>query len=95
MTATIIITTAIGSVVGGRVQRQRVQKLMHIPKEQYQFGKFAMGTKRRVRSLMYDEGLRTRAKVWLRILYIHSKSKKGEANFKAAHSNLNFLVGSE
>ena len=71
-------TTTIGKTVGGRARTKRVSKL--IPKEKFIFGKFSMGANRRVRSLMYDENLRAKAKVWLRL---NSKSKKGKANLKA------------
>lgn len=71
--------STLGATVSGRVQRKRTAKL--IPKEKFKFGKFVMGENRRVRSIMYDEKLRARAKVWLRL---HTKSRKGQANFKSA-----------
>ena len=65
--------------VDGVVQSKRVRKTVEKP--QFQFAKFCMGTNRRVQSIMYDQKIRARATIWLRL---NTKKQKGKASMKAA-----------
>ena len=49
-------------------------------KKRYRFGKFSMGTNRRVQSVMYDQEVRARATVWLRL---NCKRKTGKPSMNA------------
>ena len=59
-----------------------VRKFKAYPKPRFQFGPILRNYNRGVNSLMNDERIRARARVWLRI---NARKKKGKPNLRCKH----------